>query len=600
NDTNAFNNATLVPNIPVPDSAGHMQSLVVTGLNANTPYYFAIRSRDIWNNWSLVSNSPSGTTWQAPLALVTPAVINRQITPGNVVSDTVSIKNNTAFNSSLDYTVTFANNTFPQGSLTAKIISTGETAPADSKGKQNEKGGTAILGAGGPDAGGYKWKDSDDPNGPVYVWNDITATGTQVTGWTSEGTGTALDDGYAGPINIGFPFKFYGQLKNQLYISTNGHVDFSHQSGTTYSNQNIPSATWPNDVLAAFWDDLDGRTQGTVHYLAEANKFTVQFTNWQKYEYGGNTSSLTFQIVIYKSGKIEYYYKQMSAVLNECSVGIENADGTIATNVAYNAAYLKDLFAIRFAAEPDWLAATNLAGRVMNGATAKVQLTLNGDASYPVGNYQMDMIIRTNDPSHDSVVVPVKMVLTSVPVELTALTAQIKENNVVLNWSTATETNNAGYSIERKDANKAAWTELNFVKGHNTTTEISKYSYSDKNLPYGHYSYRIKQIDFDGKTTYSPIVEADVKAPDQYQLSQNYPNPFNPSTTIKFSLPEKANVKLIVYNNIGQQVAELINSSMEPGYHQVQFDASKLASGMYIYRLVAGKFSDTKKMTIIK
>lgn len=597
NDTIAFANATPVANIPTPDSAGQSQSLVVTGLNANTPYYFAIRSRDIWNNWSLVSNSPMGTTWQAPLAVVTPSSIDRLITSGNIAVDTVSIKNNTAFNSTLDYTATLENNTFPQGLLSAKIISIGEPLPIDSKDKQNEKGGTSILGGGGPDAGGYKWKDSDDPNGPVYVWNDIVATGTPVTTWASEGTGTALDDGFVGPLNLGFAFKFYGQLKNQIYISTNGHITFEHQTGATYTNQNIPSSSWPNDILAAFWDDLDGRTQGTVHYLAETNKFTVQFTNWQKYS---GTGSFTFQIVIYKSGKIEYYYKEMNGTLTSATVGIENADGTIATNVAYDAAYLKNLFAIRFAAEPDWLATTNMSGTVMNGATAKIELTLNGDASYPVGNYQMDLIFRTNDPLHDSIVVPVKMTLANVPVELTALSGQVKENSVTLNWTTATETNNSGFTIERKESNKAAWSELNFVKGNNTTTEISKYSYKDKNLQYGHYSYRIKQIDLDGKSTYSKAIEIDIKAPDQYQLMQNYPNPFNPSTTIKFALPEKANVKLIVYNNIGQQVAELVNSSMEPGYHQVQFDASKLASGMYIYRLEAGKFSDTKKMTIIK
>lgn len=597
NDTNAFNNATLIAGAPIPDSAGHVQSMTITGLNPNTPYYFAIRSRDIWNNWSLVSNSPSGTTWQAPVALVTPASINRQVMPGNLVIDTVSIKNNTTFNSTLDYTVTLANNTFPQGLVNAKIISSGETTIPASKGKQNEKGGTSVLGSGGPDAGGYKWKDSDDPNGPTYVWNDIASTGTQITSWSPEGTGTASDDGFVGPINIGFPVKFYGQLKNQLYISTNGHIDFTHSAGTTYDNQSIPDADAPNDLVAPFWDDLDAGSQGTVHYLAEANKFTVQYTNIPKYN---ATSGNTFQVVIYKSGKIEYYYKTLSGDLTSCSVGIENADGTIGTSVAYNAAYLKNNFAIRFAAEPDWIAANNVAGRVMNGATAKVQLSLNGDASYPTGTYQMDMIIKTNDPTHDSIVVPVKMVLTSVPVELTGFTAQVKENSIVLNWSTATEKNNAGYSIERKDANKSTWGEVNFVKGNSTTTEISKYSFCDKNLPYGHYSYRLKQVDYDGTTTYSPVVEADVKAPNQYQLSQNYPNPFNPSTTIKFSLPEKANVKLIVYNNLGQQVAEIVNSSMEPGYHQVQFDASKLASGMYIYRLEAGKFSDTKKMTIIK
>ena len=100
--------------------------------------------------------------------------------------------------------------------------------------------GQSIEGQGGPDAFGYKWIDSDQPNGPAYVWNDISTTGTLVTTWTATGTGTSLDDGYAGPFPLGFNFKFYGNSKNQVYISTNGLLHFGSVTANIYSNTQIP------------------------------------------------------------------------------------------------------------------------------------------------------------------------------------------------------------------------------------------------------------------------------------------------------------------------------------------------------------------------
>jgi hypothetical protein len=102
--------------------------------------------------------------------------------------------------------------------------------------------------------------------------------------------------------------------------------------------------------------------------------------------------------------------------------------------------------------------------------------------------------------------------------------------------------------------------------------------------------------------TYSAItaVETISSLPKSYKLSNNYPNPFNPSTTIKFSIPKQSFVTLKVYDLLGREVASLVNKELQAGSYKTQFNASNLASGVYLYRLNAGGFVQTKKLMLMK
>jgi photosystem II stability/assembly factor-like uncharacterized protein len=185
------------------------------------------------------------------------------------------------------------------------------------------------------------------------------------------------------------------------------------------------------------------------------------------------------------------------------------------------------------------------------------------------------------------------------PVELTSFTALSQNQQVTLNWSTATEINNNGFEIQRSIANSEFVT-IGFVKGVGTSTTQQEYSYADKNLTDGKYSYRLKQIDYNGLYEYSNAIEVDVRSLDNYSLEQNYPNPFNPSTKIAYVLKEKTNVKILVMNALGEEVAALVNQTQEQGYHQLDFNASNLPSGIYFYSLQTDNFSETKKMLLMK
>jgi len=186
----------------------------------------------------------------------------------------------------------------------------------------------------------------------------------------------------------------------------------------------------------------------------------------------------------------------------------------------------------------------------------------------------------------------------TIPVELSSFAASVDQNNVTLTWSTATETNNQGFEIQRSNGNE--FFTVGFVSGHGTTTETNNYSYVDIDLTAASYSYRLKQVDFDGSFAYSSTINVEVTTPVQFELSQNYPNPFNPSTSINFTIPQSSIVTLKVFNALGEEVKSLVNKQLESGTHSITFDATDLNSGIYFYRIEAGQYSDVRKMTLIK
>ncbi len=193
------------------------------------------------------------------------------------------------------------------------------------------------------------------------------------------------------------------------------------------------------------------------------------------------------------------------------------------------------------------------------------------------------------------------IVYTIVPVELTSFTAVTAKENVVLNWTTATELNNLGFEIERRDAaNDNSWYTIGFVEGNGTSTEIHQYSFSDENPVAGKSYYRLKQIDYNGRFEYSAEVEVDYSGVTEFALEQNYPNPFNPSTIIKYALANKQHTTLKVYDVLGNEVVTLVNKELPAGNYEVEFNASNLPSGVYMYKLTAGSFVQTKKMLLLK
>jgi photosystem II stability/assembly factor-like uncharacterized protein len=188
----------------------------------------------------------------------------------------------------------------------------------------------------------------------------------------------------------------------------------------------------------------------------------------------------------------------------------------------------------------------------------------------------------------------------SIPVELTSFNASVSGNNVLLSWSTATETNNSGFDVERSPDGKD-YTFISFIKGAGTVTELRTYTYKDENLPPGEYYYRIRQNDYDGSYTYYNYRSAvEITTPLVYSMQQNYPNPFNPVTRIDFSIPSAGKVTITVYDLLGNEAAVIVNKDLEAGSHSADFNAAGFTSGIYFYKITSGNFSETMKMLLLK
>mgnify|MGYP000051744754 CR=1 FL=1 len=189
---------------------------------------------------------------------------------------------------------------------------------------------------------------------------------------------------------------------------------------------------------------------------------------------------------------------------------------------------------------------------------------------------------------------------TPLPVQIINFNIRTNAKLIQLLWQTATEQSNYGFEVERKSLNDL-WQKVDFVQGKGTTTTTNNYQYTDYNVHEGKtYTYRLKQIDTDGKVNYSQEQSITVGVPTSPSLSPNYPNPFNPTTMINYQLAEKGKVILKVYNVLGKEVATLVNEEQSAGVYSVKFNASLLSSGVYFYKITSGSFIDMKKMVLLK
>jgi hypothetical protein len=264
----------------------------------------------------------------------------------------------------------------------------------------------ATRGSGGPDDFGYSWTDSNEPDGPEYVWNDISATGTLLD---LAGSNSFIE------IDLPWGFPFYGDVQQQIKLTSNGYLTF-HEDGTDRTNDPIPNVVYPNNSIFPFWDNMSADF-GSLYYLEEQaqNRVVIQYTDWTLSSGYGN---YTFQIHLYNNGTIYFYYNHMEGTLTSATIGIENQDGLDGLQIAYNQPYMEDGLAVKISSGLDWLLLDAYTGTIEAGQSNNVLATFDA-TSLDAGMYNAQIIAHSNDPAQPSITIPVTLEVAAVSAEET-------------------------------------------------------------------------------------------------------------------------------------------------------------------------------------
>jgi hypothetical protein len=330
----------------------------------------------------------TGDSVPSPVMLVSPTSFSETLFSGNQVTRTLTITNTGGPDLIVDAGADQGN---------------GQLVYADDLG---------AFGQGGPDAFGYRWKDSDSSGGPAFNFVDISGPGTPITF-------TSSDDSLSAAINMGMTFPFYGNNFTQLKVSTNGWLTFNTtETLNRNSNSALPGTGGAANMIAMFWDDLHLRT-GNVKYYNDGSRFIVQYTGIGRFT-PSTGSTYTFQVQLYPNGKVLCMYQTMtSTVNNSATIGIQNGLKTIGLTTIHQTGtgtpYVHDNLALQFSRTPDWLSVTPSHAQIPPSQSANFTVTF--DSTERLGGVLNGAIVlTTNVPGQATEHVPATLTVVGAPI----------------------------------------------------------------------------------------------------------------------------------------------------------------------------------------
>jgi hypothetical protein len=440
------------------------------------------------------------------------------------------------------------------------------------------------------------------------------------------------DDDNLGFFPIGFPFEFYGETYNLFRFAANGFITFESTSGEFDNDCPLPTAGEPNGAIYALWDDLYPTGGGTFWYKNDVANGQL-IVEWSGVPYLSLTGTATFEVILHSYGAIQFQYKDV-AHFESATIGIENQDGTDAIEYCCNGSGI-------FCPISPWCICTGcfipgaLEGTIYRGNTALrvagavVEDVETGRTSITDANGFYHMIVPCGSRSirvtkenyctlSSTVVVACnettardfRLYWPKFQVQPDIIGAECHRNTTCLD--TFRISNPAGlcslqFSIEMDP--EVAWLDVEPMSGTIAANQTLAIALTYTPTGQSDHLATVLRITHNAEDSpYSLFVDLRVLAtgirqagiPTEYALHQNFPNPFNPMTSIFFDLPAREQVRLDVFNVIGQKVATLLDEPMAAGYHVVNFDASLLPSGLYFSRVQAGDWAALKKMMLVK
>jgi hypothetical protein len=463
----------------------------------------------------------------------------------------------------------------------------------------------------GPDAYGYYCYDNGDvgyPQAPIYSWVEIDPGYGGSGSWLPL-TDNGEDQDQSTNVTLPFTFRYYGENITQITVCTNGWLSMiANSSYNDFRNYQIPSAIGPSGMAAPFWDDL---MTGSGHVCswndATNHRFIVE---WSRVRLAVYTNQQIFQVILYDpayyatptgDGEIVFQYNAIADLGGTfqwyydnpySTAGLESPDQRDGIQMVYMnyygdpaAAHLQNSLAYKFTTAFGSVA-QNLS-ITMTPVNPPIVIPANG------GSFNFNAVVTNNGPSQSPFWVwardrnPDGTYTSNLlgPVQINPLvgvTVSRQRTQVVaftwppgLHWYVGYANSIVAYPAA--DADSFSWTKSTTADGGPEITQA---------LCFGEL--------FPGET---PMVD---QLPTAFGLGEARPNPFNPTTAISYQLPLNNHVSLKVYDVSGRMVAKLVDSQQQAGSHQVSFDGSRLASGLYFVRMQAGSFNAVKKMMLVK
>ncbi len=244
----------------------------------------------------------------------------------------------------------------------------------------------------------YSWGTSEDIGGPTYNWVDISFTGFNIN--------LTTDDQYSAILPLGFSFPYWDNSYNTVKVCGNGFLSFT-SSNAAYENTELPDTAPPNNIIAPFWDDLSPQNGGTIYYYPDSsnNRFIVTYSEIPVY---GSGAPLTFQVILYENGRIDFQYQNMAIGSETATVGIENFDGSEGIQIAYNEPFIQNDMIVSFNPNFNWISCDPVIGTVAQNMSETVNITVD-TADMLFGDYACNIEIVSNDPTQPLIVIPVTL-----------------------------------------------------------------------------------------------------------------------------------------------------------------------------------------------
>lgn len=497
-------------------------------------------------------------------------------------------------------------------------------------------GWASVRNQGGPDDFGHLWIDNEQPGGPPYDWIEISEIGTLSD--VSE-----IDDGTQ-VVALPFQFSYFGNIHTSVVISSNGNIHFGEPDGD-WHHYTIPSPEGPAGIVAPWWLDLRPNVQGDVYYHGNADRFVVQWENCR--EYNNADWLYTFEVVLSATGRIRFFYKEMTGGLEHATVGIENLAEDDGLLVAYNAPWVADRIAAMFTFD-DYLYEVHWSA---HEDFTDLSSVYTFDTEYEVGDVILEELLHSSEidelPDDLTVYWRVRtlslysrqvwadpgeagltfMVYLQEPPSTFALLAP--EDGDTLSAAQAEAAQFAWQESEDPDPGETALYTLDIAvtigDSVDTTLAVSGIEQTELTLDLpAMLGVEDWEQGWDVTWEAAAVSGADTVAceqsfafhvapslsvpenrfagiPADWSLAGVYPNPFNSTATVVLGVPAPSTVELRVYNVAGRRVETTRLAARAAGYHTVTLDGTRLASGIYFIRAtVPGRFDEVRKIALVR